>query len=180
MASKLSAIGDLPVTANKGYAGIDYFLVGSKSDVVITVDEATKMATIALITGAGAPAALTDVFKKITPKKNTSSLVNTKTGTPATGAISNTLVATMVLHGEEIEVEKMVDILSEDHLVIISVDFNGINKIGGIARGMDLTAQEDTTGTGADDLRGSTITLTGSEPKGLRFIDDTVLASLMA
>ena len=178
MASPISDLTGIPKLCQKGYTGVDYFLVGDLSDVDITVDDATKLATIALSTEG--PVALTDVFKKIVPKKQTSSLVNTKTGTPATGAISNVPVATILVHGQEVEVEKQIEVLSQGCLVVISVDFNGVYKIAGVKRGMDLTTCEDTTGVGQDDMRGATITLTGSEPKGLYFIDQTTLDSLIA
>lgn len=177
MASPISGLTGLPKLCQQGYTGVDYFLVGDLSDVEITVDDLTKLATIAL--SATGPALLTDVFKKIVPKKQTSSLVNTKTGTPGTGAISNVPVATILVHGQEIEVEKTVDILSEGCLVVVSVDFNGVNKIGGVKRGMDLTTVEDTTGVGQDDMRGATITLTGSEPKGLYFLEDATLQTIL-
>lgn len=177
MASPISALNGIPKLCNKGYAGVDYFLVAALSDLTIIVDDTTKLATISL--SATGPLTLPEAFKKIVPKKGTSSLVNTKTGTPATGAISNVPVATIMVHGNEIEVEKEIDVLSQDCLVVVSVDFNGINKIAGVQRGMDLTSCEDTTGVGQDDLRGSTITLTGSEPKGLYFITDAVLQTLL-
>lgn len=178
MASAISDLTGIPKLANKGYTGIDYFLVGALDDLTITLDDATKMATLAL--SADAPALISDVFKKIVPKKQTSSLVNTKTGTPATGSISNIPVATILVHGQEVEVEKQIEVLSQAHLVVISVDFNGVYKLAGSQRGMDLTACEDTTGVAQDDMRGATITLTGAEPKGLFFIDQTTLDSLSA
>ena len=179
----MTAISDLdgiPTACSKGYAGIDYLLVGSLNDVVITTDDETKMATIALSTNAGAPALLTDVFKKYKATKETSSLVSTMTGTPSTGAISYVPVATLLLSGNKVLAAVELEALSQGCLVVIAVGFNGEHEIAGVVRGMEMTANENTTGTAANDMRGNTVTLTGSEPKDLYFIDQTTLDSLSA
>jgi hypothetical protein len=177
--SAISELTSIPKSCAKAYAGIKYFLVGSLADIVATPDVATRLVTIALTTLGTPPALLTDVFKKYYPAKETSSLVNTYTGTPATGAGSSVPVATILVNGQKIEIAKHLAELKQGCLVVVAVGFDDVHEIAGISRGMDVTAIEDTTGVGANDMKGNTVTITGSEPDDGLFIDATTLLSIL-
>ena len=176
MASLISGANSLPLQANKGYSGVEYFLIADKTSVVLTPDDETGFCDIE----ASGELVLTDEFKRVDPVKDSASLIDTHTGTRTTGANSHKPVALFSYQGHSNDVRLLVEALKKTNSIVVGVYWDGTAKIAGHRTGLTLVSEVDTSGQAPDDLSGSTVTLEGSEPNKMYLVDSDVLATLQA
>lgn len=74
----------------------------------------------------------------------------------------------------------IVRLLTQNRLMVVVKDMDGVYKLGGQKRAMHLTLAPTTTGKASGDKNGYTITLTAKEPEPANtFTSDSIITSLL-
>jgi hypothetical protein len=117
-------------------------------------------------------------FWKYALVKDTSMFNQTMTASVANGTVFYGQELQIILNKLQTNTRNELLLLAQNSLVAVAKDSNGIYWYLGKTRGIDMTANEASTGTAQGDRSGFTLTFSGSEPELAPSVTSTVYNAL--
>lgn len=96
------------------------------------------------------------------------------------GTVAYEQAVTLMFAKNEANKRNLLQLLAQNALFVIVLDYNGKYWLIGEYNGAELTAAETSTGKALEDMNGATITITGFEHYPAKEIDPTVMTTAIA
>lgn len=149
-------------------------VTGGTASAKYTYDSTTGEITD-IVTGATAA-----TYYQFDTVKETSSLAEAIAVNVQNGTIVFTPTVSLVMNKLETKQRNLIHMLSLGLLICVVKDNNDNYWMVGYNKGMDVTAVESSTGVALGDRNGSTLTVTGKEPKPMARLSSAAVAKLLA
>jgi len=172
----MATLTTIPRDSEKGLGGLCYVLIANfnESNLAVTVDGSTGGTTFA------ADVDVSTLFTKFVMTKETSNFASPATGTPTAGTTSYNHTLTLVFARNEALKRNQLKLMGNSEMVAVAVDRNGdawcLGNDG--CNGLDMTSGDFVSGTGPNDLGGTTIVLSANQKEPPSFVTSAVLATL--
>lgn len=172
----MSVLADISRDSEKGFSGICKFLVANVSDVSVGYDGSSG--EVSFVSDSSLP----NVFYQWVPTKETSSIASPLTGTPTAGTSVFAHTANMIFARTESVKRNQLAVLANSEVIVVAVERCGdawcLGGMDDCNSGLDATGGDFTTGAGAGDLNGMSLTLTGNFPYPPGIVTDASLTDI--